>query len=273
MRRFPVFPCLVALLAAGGAAAESGRLGNTLDVPVNYSAGTPDPAGGMQWTQHTIGPCEVQTWTWDLAEGQQGLGLGWPMWIDARKDGYGVVIGTGALLPLNADGSAIAAFFRYGDQVWLDSSANASTAMDACRGASSAAAPAPAPAPSDATAPAPTPTPTTAPPPTLSPAAVAWPEAEGYAAPPVDELAARLAVLVEKIARGEMLLVEVGGGYGRRGQVVAVPLPEFIGLLELQVISGDFEQTDAGALFNLAARHSKVLLVELEGRIAGLRKN
>lgn len=132
MRMFSaVFASLLALMFSGLANAESGRVGNKLNVTVTYFAGTRGPDGSVvNWTEHTLKPCEIQEWSADLREGEAGIPMTWPLWTDHRKDENGAVISTGNQIALNADGTALSVFFAYGDQVWLDSSAAAS--MEGC---------------------------------------------------------------------------------------------------------------------------------------------
>jgi hypothetical protein len=223
-------------LPGGATRAESGRIGNLLDVEVGYSVGVPDASGQLQWTQHKLAPCEVQEWTWDLAEGVAGLGLGWPLWIDARKDEYGNVIGTGSLLPLNAEGTAISAFFRYGDQVWLDSSGNAAASMAACQ-------PPPAAPGADA-------------------AAVA-PQTDPGASPA--EVLSAFDALVARIERGEVLLVEVNG------RILPVAVQDMTILLHLRLAAGEMDLAEMSEFIDLMARQSKILLRQTLDAVAFLR--
>lgn len=229
---------LVALvLQSEGAAAESGRLGNLLDVPVDYCVGTRS-GNEVQWTQHRIGPCEVDQWSWTLAEGETGLGLVWPVWTDSRKGDDGRVITTGNQIAMNTEGTAMVAFFRYGDQIWLDSSGNAAAAMASCAEKSGA------PAASDAAA------------------AVVDESARPVAGDAVspDSLASDLVALVRLVERGEILLVEIGGTPDVRGRVVPVSAHELTVLLQLEVLAGEMQLHEVGEMIELTARHSRTLL-------------
>jgi hypothetical protein len=134
-----VFVPAVGLAAAAPALAETGTLGNVLDIPVTYQVGVPDANGAVAWQSYTIAPCETHEWTWDQG-GQPNLHFIWPTWRDQRKDEYGNVLMQRNVVPM-ADQGRLTVFFPYGDQIWIDSSGSAN--MDACTAA--AAAPPPQP--------------------------------------------------------------------------------------------------------------------------------
>lgn len=235
-----MFALIAMVVAADAAGADSGRVGNALDVPVTFAVGSPGPTG-LTWTEHTLGPCASEVWTADLPEGASGLVLSWPLWIDARKDGYGQTIMTSAALPLSPDGSATVTFFRLGDQVWVDGSANAKDTLANCEGGE------PASEPLSTASPAP-PTP-----PSGSSTDEALPE----------ELAAQLAALLRKVDTGEILLLEIPGADGGSPRIIPMSVQDFQILTTIAVWSGRMDDTDAAEFISLAARHSKVLATEL----------
>lgn len=119
---------LGSLIVSGPAFAETGRLGNILDIPITYQAGVPDPTGYVAWQDYTLQPCEVHEWAWDRG-GQPNIHFIWPRWRDLRKDEYGNVMMERNVIPMTNNG-ALTVFFAFGDQIWIDASAAAT--MDNC---------------------------------------------------------------------------------------------------------------------------------------------
>jgi hypothetical protein len=129
------------ILALSPALAETGTLGNILDIPVTYQAGVPDANGVVAWESHTLQPCEAHEWSWDRG-GQPNVHFIWPRWRDERKDEYGNVLMERNVIPMTNNG-ALTVFFAFGDQIWIDASAGAS--MDSCTPPPPPAPPAPPP--------------------------------------------------------------------------------------------------------------------------------
>jgi hypothetical protein len=132
------------LTIAVPALAETGTLGNILDIPVTYQAGIPDANGYVDWQVHTLHPCETHEWSWDRG-GQPNIHFIWPRWRDERKDEYGNVVMDRNVIPMS-DTGALAVFFPLGEQIWIDMSGAAT--MDACTAPPSPPTP-PAPPPEE----------------------------------------------------------------------------------------------------------------------------
>lgn len=119
------------MIIAGPAFAETGTLGNILDIPVTYQTAVPDSNGAFSWESHTLQPCETHEWSWDRG-GQPNLHFIWPRWRDERKDEYGNILMEHNVVPMT-DSGALTVFFAFGDQIWIDASSAAT--MDACEAA------------------------------------------------------------------------------------------------------------------------------------------
>jgi hypothetical protein len=115
-------------IMAGTALAETGTLGNILDIPVTYETGVPDANGVFSWESHTLQPCETHEWSWDRG-GEPNLHFIWPRWRDERKDEYGNILKEHNVIPMS-DNGALSVFFPVGDQIWIDLSGAAT--MDNC---------------------------------------------------------------------------------------------------------------------------------------------
>lgn len=198
-------------IMAGPALAETGTLGNILDIPVTYQAGTPDANGYVNWESHTLQPCETHEWSWDRG-GQPNVHFIWPRWRDQRKDEYGNVLVERNVIPMTNNG-ALTVFFAFGDQIWIDASAGAS--MENC---------------TEPTPPAPSPTP----PNDLSGGQVTLSD--------VDDLIARA-------ERGEILLLDINSFSGLSSwegpRIIPVTLEDFAILLFLAATLKDPENANA----------------------------
>jgi hypothetical protein len=120
-----------AMIAAGPALAETGTLGNILDIPVTYETAVPDAQGNYSWESHTLQPCETHEWSWDRG-GPPNIHFIWPRWRDERKDEFGNILKEHNVIPMTNSGT-LTVFFPFGDQIWIDASAAAT--MDACTAA------------------------------------------------------------------------------------------------------------------------------------------
>jgi hypothetical protein len=117
------------MLAIGPSLAESGRVGNILDIPITYQTAVPDANGYFAWESHTLQPCETHEWSWDRG-GEPNIHFIWPRWRDQRKDEYGNILMEHNVIPMSDNGNALSVFFPVGDQIWIDMSGAAT--MDAC---------------------------------------------------------------------------------------------------------------------------------------------
>lgn len=199
------------MIAASPALAETGTLGNILDIPVTYQAGTPDANGMVNWESHTLQPCETHEWSWDRG-GQPNVHFIWPRWRDQRKDEYGNILMERNVIPMSNDGT-LTVFFAFGDQIWIDASAGAT--MEAC---------------TEPTPPEPTPTP----PNDLTGGEVSLSD--------VDDLIARA-------ERGEILLLDVNSFTGLSSwegpRIIPVTLEDFAILLFLAATIKDPDNANA----------------------------
>jgi hypothetical protein len=216
--------------------ADSGTLGNILDMPLTYQVGIPDAQGFVAWQSHTLQPCETHQWSWDQA-GPPNLHMIYPLWQDQRRDEYGNIIMERRVVPMSPAGG-LSVFFPLGEQIWVDMS-GAGT-MDSCL----EAAVIPPPPPSG---------PATSPGDAVSPglAFLLGPdkvfgltyvsladEIRKVTLPIMDDLVARA-------ERGEILLIDQSGMRGGNFDIVAYSREDIVRVLLLEMLSNDTYTEDA----------------------------
>lgn len=234
------------IMIAAPAFAETGTLGNILDIPVTYQTGIPDENGNVAWQSYTIAPCETHEWSWDRG-GQPNLHFIWPTWRDARKDEYGNILMQRNVVPMSNQG-ALTVFFPYGDQIWVDSSGGAS--MASCTEAAATPEPTPAPGPvvtsvepenGSTTVAEATPTP--------------GPSGGEVSA---TELLVQTAALAEAVERGEIILVEMDTGTNYR--IVPIRTSDLAVAILLQSEDDMMSPEQTHDMIEALGRNSKALL-------------
>lgn len=99
-------------------ASERGTLKNNTKITICYKAGYADARGYVSWQVYKLAPGQMHVWSVQNPQ-RQPLRLCWDLTL-----GDGKFVPTGSALPTRP-GGFLSAFFRYGNQVWIDTSGGA----------------------------------------------------------------------------------------------------------------------------------------------------